>query len=77
MWMVDSEVTGDWTGDQAGPLSLVEECRGSALIGRDLHSDATPALLCHKEPARASKDQTGLCLLLAGSFWHNEEEQSH
>ena len=25
-----------------------------------------PALLCHKEPARA----TGLCLLLAGSLWH-------
>ena len=37
----------------------------SILIGRELHalkgpimgalSDATPALLCHKEPARASK----------------------
>ena len=27
--------------------------RGSALIGRELHSVATPALLCHKEPARA------------------------
>ena len=25
-------------GDQSGPLSLVEECRGSALIGRELHS---------------------------------------
>ena len=40
---------------QPGPLSLVEECRGSALIGRELHSVARPALLCHKEPARASK----------------------
>ena len=40
---------------QPGPLSLVEECRGSALIGRELHSVALPALLCHKEPARASK----------------------
>ena len=37
---------------QRGPLSLVEECRGLALIGRELHSVATPALLCHKEPAR-------------------------
>ena len=40
---------------QSSPLSLVEECRGSALIGRELHNVATPALLCHKEPARASK----------------------
>ena len=37
---------------QPGPLSLVEECRGLALIGRELHSVAAPALLCHKEPAR-------------------------
>ena len=43
------------TVTQPGPLSLVEECRGSALIGREVHSVATPALLCHKEPARASK----------------------
>ena len=41
--------------NQPGPLSLVEECRGSSLIGREDHSDAPPALLCHKEPARASK----------------------
>ena len=27
----------------------------STLIGRELHSVAPPALLCHKEPARASK----------------------
>ena len=40
---------------QCSPLSLVQECRASALIGRELHSVATPALLCHKEPARASK----------------------
>ena len=40
---------------QCSPLSLVEEYRGLALIGRELHSVATPALLCHKEPARASK----------------------
>ena len=38
--------------EQAGPLSLVKECRGLALIGREVHSVATPALLCHKEPAR-------------------------
>ena len=37
---------------QPGPLSLVEECRGSNLIDREDQSDATPALLCHKEPAR-------------------------
>ena len=48
---------------QCGPLSLVEDCRGSALIGQEDHSVAPPALLCHKEPA-------GLCLLLAGSLWH-------
>ena len=36
---------------QPGPLSLVQECRGLALIGRELHSVAMPALLCHKEPA--------------------------
>ena len=41
--------------DQCSPLSLVEECRGSALIGREDHGVAPPALLCHKEPARASK----------------------
>ena len=43
-------------GFQPGPLSLVEECRALALIGRELYSIATPALLCHKEPARASID---------------------
>ena len=37
---------------QCSPLSLVEEYRGLALIGREDHSDAPPALLCHKEPAR-------------------------
>ena len=30
-----------WCGVmQTGPLSLVEECRGCALIGQELHSDA-------------------------------------
>ena len=29
--------------------SLVEECRGSTLIGREVHSDAAPALLYHKD----------------------------
>ena len=32
-------------------LSLVELLNYCALIGRELHSDASPALLCHKEPA--------------------------
>ena len=36
---------------QCSPLSLVEECRGLALIGREDHSVAPPALLFHKEPA--------------------------
>ena len=44
-----------WAVNQPGPLWLVEECRGSALIGRELHGVAPPALLCHKEQARASK----------------------
>ena len=30
----------------------VEILRGSALIGRELQCVATPAILCHKEPAR-------------------------
>ena len=33
---------------QCSPLSLVEERRGLALIGREIHSEATPpAFLCH------------------------------
>ena len=39
---------------QPGHFSLVEECRGSALIGRELHSVSPQALLCHKEPAGVS-----------------------
>ena len=37
--------------NQPGPFSLVKECRGLALIGRELHGVATPALagsLWHK-----------------------------
>ena len=43
--------------DKAGPWStlLVEECRGLALIGRELHSVATPALLCNKEPSQGTQ----------------------
>ena len=51
---------------QFSPLSLVEECRGLALISREVHSVAPPALLCHKEP----KPLLGLYLLLVGSLWH-------
>ena len=39
-------------GGQSGALSLVEECRGSALIGLEVHS---VALLCHKEPAQGTQ----------------------
>ena len=35
-------------GHQCAPLSLVEECRGSALIGLEM---LAPVVLCHKEPA--------------------------
>ena len=62
-------------------LSLVELLHYCSLIGRELQSVATPALLCHKEPAR--RIQSPLlgalgrkippllfCLLLAGSLWH-------
>ena len=37
------------TVDQCSPLSLVQECRSFAIIGREDHTVA-PALLCHKEP---------------------------
>ena len=53
---------------QTGP----PRCRGL------LRGIASPAILCHKEPARASKAPLGalerkmgvFCLLLAGSLWH-------
>ena len=45
-------LTSDQYCAQFSPLSLVEECGGLALIGREDQSVATPALLCHKEPAR-------------------------
>ena len=41
----DEARRGGNTIPQCSPLSLVEECRGSTLIGRELHSVATPALL--------------------------------
>ena len=41
---------------QLGPLSLVEDNRGFALIGRDL--------LCHKEPAQGMQSGSILFLLL-------------
>ena len=39
--------------NQGQSLSLVQ--RGLTLIGREVQSVAPPALLCNKEPARASK----------------------
>ena len=35
-------------------LSLVELLHYCPLIGRELHSVASPALLCHKEPAQGN-----------------------
>ena len=47
-------------------LSLVE-----SLIELKYFQDvATPALLCHKEPARRIQSPKAPCLLLAGSLWH-------
>ena len=47
---------------QPGPLSLVEDNRGFPLIG-SYHGVATPALLCHKEPAQVVYN----CVPFAGS----------
>ena len=48
-------------------LSLVE----TFIELKYFHSVATPALLCHKEPARRIQSPIGVfCLLLAGSLWH-------
>ena len=49
------ELCYDLTFIQSGQLPLVGECRGSALIGREDPIVATPALLCHKDPAPRSK----------------------
>ena len=44
------------------------------LIGRELHSDATPALLCHKEPAQGTQSPLlGAFLPFAGSLWHKDK----
>ena len=63
-WRVERVEPSPWS-DVYPALSLVELLQYCALIGPELHalkgpiigalSDATPALLCHKEPARASK----------------------
>ena len=43
-------------------FSLVEECRGLTLIGREVHSVAPPALLiCHNEPAWAKTQWVFAC----------------
>ena len=48
-------------------LSLVQLLLYCALIGRELHSDATPALLCHKEPAQGTQSPLlpFLCVFIA------------
>ena len=53
---------------QCASLSLVQVQRGSALIGRELHSVATPAT--------AHRIQSPL-LLLAGSLWHKRHWHSN
>ena len=63
--------------------SMLKGRISSILIDRELHalkgpiigalSDATPALLCHKEPARRKNTPIGgYFLLLAGSLWHKD-----
>ena len=48
-------------------FSLVDLLHYCALIGLEPHSDATPALLCHKEPAKGKKYPFGcLELILSG-----------
>ena len=40
---------------------------------RGVHSDATPALLCHKEPAQGTQSPLlGAFLPFAGSLWHKD-----
>ena len=54
--LVTGQIPWEWeTYRQTAPLSLVQVQRGSALIGRELQSVATPVIVCHKEPVRASK----------------------
>ena len=50
-----------WLGN-VSRLSLVELLHYCALIGREIHSVAMPALLCYKEPAPATQS------LLLGPF---------
>ena len=59
-----------YTTGQAGETSLVQLRHYCALIGRELHSDATPALLCHKEPAQGTQRKNELSLKGAFlAFW--------
>ena len=40
---------------QCSPLSLVQGQQCFALIGPELHSISTPALICHKEPVHGTQ----------------------
>ena len=51
------------SGPDIARLSLVQLLYYCALIGPELQSVATPALLCHKEPAEGTKIP-----LLLGAF---------
>ena len=54
-------------------LSLVELLHYCALIGRELHSDATPAFLCHKELAQGTQSpQLGAFLVFRWFFWYKD-----
>ena len=49
-----SRLCSHWSSSYITALSLVELLHYCALIGREVHSVVSPALLCHKEPAPKS-----------------------
>ena len=60
-------------------LSLVQCLQYCALIGRKLFSDATPALICHKEPAQGTQSPLlgTFLFFFAGSLWHKDRSHFH
>ena len=56
------------TLEQTGPLSLVEDCRGCALIGWIMVL-LTPALLCHKDTAQGTSATSWISDLISDLEW--------
>ena len=61
-----SLVHSHWSRNVEALLSLVE----SFIVLKYFHGDATPALLCHKEPAQGT--HSTLLGPFAGSLWHRD-----